>query len=231
MRVKPPRTPAAAQVAFNSAFGPRVPPGVYTARITDNGRAFEEKIEVSLDPRGGFSAADRQAQFDAVMQAHALLNRMSGLVDRIKGLQALAGAQASALPDNDPLRESLQKLVAAAQARLTEIVATKEGGAITGEERIREHADQIYGALMSYEGRPGDYQIARVAALSKELDGVAAAVDALIARDLPPLNDALTKRGLKPLSSGAIKQAAIVAGGDPFDRDRSAVVAAAQERD
>jgi photosystem II stability/assembly factor-like uncharacterized protein len=232
MRIKPPRTPPAAQVAFYSAFGPRVPPGVYTVRITDNGHVLEQKIDVALDPRGGFSVADRQAQFDAVMQAHALMNRMSGVVDRIKGLQALAGAQARALPEKDPLRERLENLIAAAQAQLTEIVATKEGGAITGEERIREHADQIYGALMSYEGRPGDYQVARVAALSKELDGVAAAVDALIARDVPPLNDALTKRGLKPLTPGALKQAAIVAGGDPFDRDRNtAVAAAAQERD
>jgi photosystem II stability/assembly factor-like uncharacterized protein len=231
MRVKPPRTPAAAQAAFNSAFGPRVPPGVYTVRMTDDGRVLEQRIEVSLDPRGGYSVADRQAQFDAVMQAHALLNRMSGLVDRIKGLQALAVAQARALPEKDPLREGLERLAAAAQAQLTEIVATKEGGAITGEERIREHADQIYGALMSYEGRPGDYQIARVAALSRELDGVAAAVDALVAKDAPPLNDALVKRGLKPLTPGALRQAAIVAGGNPFDRDRGAVVAAAQERD
>jgi hypothetical protein len=232
MRIKPPRTPAAAQVAFNSAFGPRVPPGVYTVRMTDDGRVLEETIEVALDPRGGFTVADRQAQFDAVMQAHALLNRMSGVVDRIKGLQRLAGAQAQALPEHDPLRETLEALVDVAQARLTQIVATKEGGAITGEERIREHADQIYGALMSYEGRPGDYQIARVAALSRELDGVSAAVDALIAKDVPAINDALTKRGLRPLTPGALKQAAIAAGGDPFDRDRhAAALAAAQERD
>jgi photosystem II stability/assembly factor-like uncharacterized protein len=232
MRLKPPRTPPAAQVAFNSAFGPRVPPGAYTVRITDNGRVLEQKIDVALDPRGGFDVAGRQAQFDAVMQAHTLLNRMSDVVDRIKGLQALAGADARTLPENDPLRAQLQALIADAQVQLTEIVATKEGGAITGEERIREHADQIYGALMSYEGRPGDYQVARVAALSRELDGVTAAVDTLVAREVPPINDALTKRGLKPLSAGALKEAAIAAQGDPFDPDRkTAVVAAAQERD
>ncbi len=232
MRVKPPRTPSAAQVAFNSAFGPRVPPGVYTVRITDNGRVLEQKIDVALDPRGGFTVADRQAQFDAVMQTHALLNRMSELVDRIKGLQMIAGADGAALPAKDPLRERLERLIADAQTDLTEIVATKEGGAITGEERIREHVDEIYGALMSYEGRPGDYQVARVAALSKELDGVDAAFDALIAHDVPPLNDALTQRGLKPLTLAALREAAVLAQGDPLDRDRNApVIAAAQERD
>jgi photosystem II stability/assembly factor-like uncharacterized protein len=232
MRVKPPRTPAAAQVAFNSAFGPRVPPGVYTVRITDNGRVMEQKIDVALDPRGGFTVADRQAQFDSVMQTHALLNRMSDLVDRIKGLQALAGAKLGSLPETDPMRAPLERLIAAAQVELTEIVATKEGGAITGEERIREHADEIYGDLMSYEGRPGDYQIARVAALSKELDDVASKFDALLARDVPPLNDALTKRGLKPLTLAALHEAAVLAQGDPLDRNRNApAMAAAQERD
>jgi hypothetical protein len=232
MRVKPPRTPAAAQVAFNSAFGPRVPPGVYTVRITDNGRVLEQKIDVALDPRGGFTVADRQAQFDAVMKTHALLNRMSALVDRIKGLQMVVGAEAASLPEKDGLRERLETLIAAAQGELTEIVATKEGGAITGEERIREHADQIYGDLMSYEGRPGDYQVARVTALSKELDGVEVAFDALITPDVPALNDALTKHGLKPLTRDALQQAAVVAQGDPLDRDRNApIMASAQERD
>jgi hypothetical protein len=31
---------------------------------------------------------------------------------------------------------------------------TTEGGAITGEERLREHTDQLYGAILSYEGKP-----------------------------------------------------------------------------
>ena len=42
------------------------------------------------------------------------------------------------------------------------IVATTEGGAITGEERLREHTDQLYGAILSYEGKPGAYQMAYI---------------------------------------------------------------------
>ena len=85
---------------------------------------------------------------------------------------------------------------------------------------------------MSYEGRPGDYQIARVAALSKELDGVAEAVEGLITHQVPPLNAALIKRGLKPLTPAALKEASVVAHGNPFDPDRNTQVsAAAQERD
>ena len=35
-----------------------------------------------------------------------------------------------------------------------EIVATKEGGAITGEAKMREHPTTVYGAITSWEGRP-----------------------------------------------------------------------------
>src|SRR3954467_8538350 len=54
------------------------------------------------------------------------------------------------------------------------IVATKEGGAITGEERIREHTDHLYSALLSWEGKPAQYLIDRTAALRHELKDVEA---------------------------------------------------------
>jgi len=76
-----------------------------------------------------------------------------------------------------------------------QIVATTEGGAITGEERLREHTDQLYAAILSYEGKPGDYQIANIDALRRELDDVTKEFQQLIAQDLPTLNDALKAKG------------------------------------
>ena len=64
------------------------------------------------------------------------------------------------------------------------IVATKEGGAITGEERLREHMDDLYGDVIGYEGRPAATLIAYTSVLRRELDGVAAEVKALEA-ELP----------------------------------------------
>ena len=140
MHAAPPRVPTAAQIAFASTQGPRVPPGVYTVRLTDNGKVSEEKINLGLDPRDTFTVADRQAQYDAVIQARDLFNRMSDLVDGIRGLQMAALQRAQGLPDGDPLKAQLMGLVDKAQDQRKEIVATKEGGAITGEIRIRENA-------------------------------------------------------------------------------------------
>jgi len=87
-----------------------------------------------------------------------------------------------------------------------EIVATKEGGAITGEERLREHLDYAYGALVSYEGRPGDYQIARVATLERELADVDDRATKLLQTRLPSLNDALKRKGLETIAEASASE-------------------------
>jgi hypothetical protein len=82
-------------------------------------------------------------------------------------------------------------------------VATKEGGAITGEERIREKTTGLYGDLLNYEGRPTDYQVARIDSLKKELGDVETEFDGLIAKELPAVNKSLTQKKLEliqPLS-------------------------------
>jgi len=217
MSVAPPRTPKAAQIAGNAVQGPRVVPGRYTIRLTKGTEVYDTQLDVGLDARATYDIADRQAQFDAVMKVHALFGDMTTLVERIGGLRGASTTAVSTLPENDPLRREAIALADAAEALRKRIVATKEGGAITGEERLREHADLLYGALMSYEGRPAPYQIARYEALRRELDGIVGAFDALAAGSIPPLNRKLEAKGLKPvvvpepepvadsgLSSGAI---------------------------
>ena len=163
MQVKPPRVPRAASVAGAGLIGPRVVPGTYTLRLTKGAQVIESKLEIGLDPRAPWTLADRKEQFDAAMKAHALFGQMSDLVDRI-----------------DAARRSAQgPLAAKLDALKTKIVATKEGGAITGEERIREHADHLYGALLSWEGKPARYLLDRTAALQHELDDVKKEFDAL----------------------------------------------------
>jgi hypothetical protein len=87
------------------------------------------------------------------------------------------------------------------------IVATKEGGAITGEERLREHTDQLYGALLSFEGKPGDYQIAYTDALRRELGDVTKEFDELLTKDLPGLNDSLKSKGKPAITARPAKVA------------------------
>ncbi len=181
MRVKPPRVPRAATVAFNASQGPRVPPGTYTVRLTKGGQTIETKLEIGVDRRAPYGAAERREQFDAVMKAHALFNEMSALTDRIDAARAASMARLKGLPETDPSGKKLREAVEKLDAVKKEIVATKEGGAITGEERIREHLDTVYGALNGWEGKPARYQVERIDTLQRELADVQKEFDALSA--------------------------------------------------
>jgi hypothetical protein len=180
MRVKPPRVPRAAQVAFAASQGPRVVPGTYTVRLTKGSEVIETKLEVGLDRRAPYGLAERKEQFDAVMRVHALFGDMSALVDRIEFAREAALARAKALPEKDSLGRTLRAFTVKLDDLKKKIVATKEGGAITGEERIREHAELLYGALMGWEGRPARYQVERIDTLRRELEDVKKELDALV---------------------------------------------------
>ncbi len=195
MREKSPRVPPAAQVAFAGIRGPRVLPGTYTIRMTKNGKVYETKLAIGLDRRSKFTVADRKAQYDAAMKVHALFNAESALMDRIIPLRGAIAKSTKALPEGDESRKALEDFDNKVDAVRKQIVATKEGGAITGEERLREHTDQLYGALLSFEGKPGDYQIAYIDALKRELDDATKEFDEINSKQLPALNDLLKSKG------------------------------------
>jgi hypothetical protein len=157
MRLKAPQTPPAATVAFEAASGPRVLPGTYTVKMTRGTEAYTTQIVIGLDRRATFTLEDREQDFDAIMRVYNLLGDMSFDVERISGVRDELLAHASKLPSGDALRKQLESLPAKCEDMRKKIVATTEGGAITGEERIREHATQLYGDLNKYEGRPTDY--------------------------------------------------------------------------
>jgi photosystem II stability/assembly factor-like uncharacterized protein len=228
MQVKPPRVPRAAQLAFNGTQGPRVLPGTYTVRLTKGDKTYETKLDVGLDRRATFSLADRQAQFDAAMKVHAMFGDESDLVFKINAVREGAKARADKLGEKDALRKQLNAAVDRSEEMRKKIVATKEGGAITGEQRLREFTDDLYGAIMSYEGRPGDYLIERTDALRRELDDVAAEFATFEKGDLAELNAALTAKNLEPIAVPAAAPAAPAGGQsnasqkraeNPFERD------------
>src|SRR5438034_1047542 len=205
MRTKPPRVPPAAQVATAGIRGPRLVPGDYTVRLTKAGKVYDTKLTVGLDRRAKFSSTDRKAQFDAAMRVHVLFGDESALMDRIVGLRQALAQTGAAVPEGDPLRKQISDFDGKVDGVRKKIVATTEGGAITGEERLREHTDQLYGAILSYEGNPAAYQVAYIDTLRRELDDVTKQFDQLLAQDLPALNDSLKSKGQQPLSPPATK--------------------------
>ncbi|HEX9160943.1 MAG TPA: hypothetical protein VF980_04480, partial [Thermoanaerobaculia bacterium] len=73
---------------------------------------------------------------------------------------------------------------------------TKEGGMITGEERLRENLADLYSSVNGYEGPPTQMQIERTDAIARELGDVISDFDRWSAKELPPLNAELAKKHL-----------------------------------
>jgi hypothetical protein len=133
------------------------------------------------------------------MKLYKSIERMSFAVDSIVNLRDAANARAAKLPANDALRKSVQELSQHAGALRSKIVATKEGGAITGEERIREYLTNVYGDVNNYDGKPTNSQTERTDALGRELDDVIKELDQLTTKQLPAINSGLQKKKLEPI--------------------------------
>jgi hypothetical protein len=201
MRLPPPRVPPAASAAGGAIVGPRLLPGSYTLKLTENDVVYQSKINVVSDPRATWTAADRQAEFELAVKLYGLLNRMTDDVERINGLRLALEARAAKLAPNDSLGVRLKGAVGAVDSLRKKIVATTEGGAITGEERLRENLSDLYGNVVNYEGRPSETQLQRADAIARELDDVMQSFDGWTAKEVPGLNALLLARKMEALPS------------------------------
>ncbi len=199
MRLKPPLVPPAAAALFAASQGPRVLPGTYAIKLMKGDQTYSGTLSVVLDPRATYSLDDRKAQFELSMKLYRLLEHMSYATAAIQGVRDDAMARAARLSAKDPLRVRLQQLAEESDKLRSKIVATKEGGMITGEERLRELLGALYGDVTGWEGRPTDYQVKRTDALARELEDVATDFRKLVDKDLPGINPGLKKKKLETI--------------------------------
>jgi len=199
MRVAPPTVPQAASLAYGATRGPRVLPGKYTVRLLKDQKTYLAPVEIVPDPRATHTQADRQAQYDLSMKLHAKLGEMTKAVERINGVRLALEDRASKLPASDALAKKLRTAAEQVDEIRKRIVATKEGGMITGEERLREYLASLYGNVVGYDGKPTVDQTERAGALSRELDDVVRDFDAWVKKEMTAINAALGKKKLETI--------------------------------
>jgi hypothetical protein len=200
MRLKPPQVPSAAIAAGGAFMGPRILPGNYTVKLTKDQQAYNSKLQVSADPRAKHSADDRRTQFDLSMKLYHLLGDMTYAVERINAVRLGLEERISKLPREDPLAKRLRTAAGEIDGFRKKIVATKEGGMITGEERLREFLAELYGNVVGYEGRPSQTQVERTQAIERELADVVKDFETWVAKELPGVNTAITQKQLAPVT-------------------------------
>ena len=141
--------------------------------------------------------ADRKMQFDLSMKLYGILNEMTSVVEKMNGVRGALENRAMALTSADSLALKLRGASGTVDSMRKKIVATKEGGMITGEERLRENLTSLYSSVVGYEGRPSATQVERTAAIERELSDVSKQFDLWAARELGALNTLLVGRKLQ----------------------------------
>src|SRR5262249_28332955 len=199
MRLEAPKVPPAASAAFGAAVGPRLLPGTYTVKMTKDQASYATQLKVVPDPRSKYTPAERKAQFDLLVKLHGQLGAMTSEVERINGVRLALEDRAAHLEKGDALAARLRDASGQVDAFRKKIVATKEGGAITGEERLRENLADLYGNVSGYEGRPTQTQVERADVLAREMADVSKDFDAWMARELEGLNSALVTKKMEPV--------------------------------
>lgn len=194
MRLKPPKVPTAATAAFGAGSGPRVLPGTYTVRMTKDKNVYTTKLTVIPDSRSKHTLDDRKQQFALGMKLYDQLWDMTFDVDRINDCRQKLDERAGKLAADDPVAKRLRDASDKADEFRKKIVATKEGGMITGEERLREYLVDLYSNVVGYEGRPSQTQMDRTETLRHQLSDVTNDFNAWANRELADLNPQLAQK-------------------------------------
>ena len=200
MRMKAPKTPPAASLVPDpyTFMGPYLPDGTYSIKITRGKETSSAEIHVVPDPRAKHSAADRAEQYKTVLDAYHLVEHIAYVVDAVGDLKLQASDRAGKLPGDDALRKRLEGLRDSLAATQSKLAAMKEGG-YTGEIKLREKILEVYGGVNGYMGKPTESQVAQLAALRKELDGVESGFRSTAEKELTAANPELEKKTLSPL--------------------------------
>ena len=201
-RAKPPKMPPAAGLVENEFvfFGPQVPEGIYTVKVTKAKETYSSPITLVPDPRTKSTTADRALQSKTVMQLYDLLAQLTYVVDSTNDLRDQARQRAATATDSG-VKDQLNGLIKKLEEFRATLVSVREGGMITGEKKLREKLGELYGGVNGYSGRPTQSQIDSTGSFQKKLDEATQEFQSITGSALPPLNTALQGKSMEQLKA------------------------------
>ncbi|HYO14412.1 MAG TPA: glycosyl hydrolase [Thermoanaerobaculia bacterium] len=202
MRLKAPKVPVSESMVLPFAFfGPRVPAGTYTVKLTQGEKTYSQQIQLVPDPRSKHTAEDRALQQQTAMTLYEMLGRLAYISDSAVSIKDQAAKRAEALPKGDRLRGRLEALVKTVESFAGTLAVQGEGGGVfaASDDLLRERLGALYGGVNGYEGRPSKSQLDQVTVLQAEIDEAAAKLESIQTGDLAAVNRELEKRKLEPI--------------------------------
>jgi hypothetical protein len=184
--------------------GPRALPGTYLLRLIAGTDTATASAEVRPDPRDGTSQADREAQLAFALEIREEVTRVTRLVEKLRQVQTQLGIRGEAIgrrPDATDLAaaaKAVQTRARALEAKLhnpdAEVVydiLAQKGGA-----RIYSRLSPLLNWVSDGTGAPTQGMREVFAGQKKEVDAIAAEVDAFMVKDVADLNAMASRLGI-----------------------------------
>ncbi len=188
-------------------LGPAVMPGIYTIKLTVNGKSLTQSMTVKIDPRVKTSTADLTQQFILSLEAYRAMEQTSVAVDQAAKLRAQI-KEAITRVGRGPLAEqltTLDKKVAGigGPGRGEAGSPGIPGGAIDLRNPNLTSLNGAFASLLenlqSADLPPTTQQTAAGAELSKGLAGLMSRWEEIRSKDVPAFNTHLKQAGQKEL--------------------------------
>ncbi len=192
-----PKVPSTVQLLGQAFQGPNYPPGEYIVKIIKNKDTIEGSIHVEYDENPHHSVADRDEKYKYLMQAYNMLEDMAYLNNQIIEIRDQSSAKADSVKTS--LNKKLTELSGSMEDLRKDMMATRIGR-ITGEKRLREKIGEIYGGIMSYQGKPTQSQIDGLAQLQIQMKVYEDEIENATTEVLPDINKKLQKSGISEIS-------------------------------
>src|SRR5206468_17029 len=106
-RKRPPKVPPAPMLAGRALFGPGVPEGTYTVKLTKGSETLSWPLEVAADPRLPHSKEDRALQQKSVLDLYDLQEKLGFVADSLTDIRDQANARSEASSKGSSLRKEL----------------------------------------------------------------------------------------------------------------------------
>lgn len=196
MRLKPPKLPPSTSLV--PAFvGPALPEGDYRIELVKGDTRLEGEVTLVADPRSPHDREARVAQQAFSMALYEDLASLTYLSESLADLTDQVRARAGELTGGDARR--LQGYAEDLEAFRDGLAVSDEAGILSGQERLREKLGQLYGNVVTYEGRPTATQVERKQRLEADLADAVERGDELMAKLLQRINAVLEKREMTPV--------------------------------
>ncbi len=190
-RLKPPKVATGKTLTFGAFAQPRLPEGTYTVRLTKGTNTYEAPLTLQPDPKTTHTAADRKAQFEAVMKLYGMTEQLGYVVDQVDALRKQteeAAAKGAAYKKMaDPLLKELDGL------KETLVVMKGDNYVGSAEPQLREKIASLYSEMAGYYGRPSGAQLASLVVLEGQLAEKKARLEAIKTGRYKAVADRLAK--------------------------------------